>query len=67
MSSKDSQTLNSRLGGREPLQWLGEPAVAVNDHFDPEELKAIQLKIKDTTGLQPCEGEPNDWNDVAPC
>ena len=83
MSFQDSQASDSMLEGSGPLRWLGEPVVAVTNHsIDSEELKTIQLKIRgenpsnlldhpsglqNTTGLQPCGDEPNDWNDDAPC
>ena len=73
----------SMFDGSGPLQWIGEPAVAATNHnIGPEALRTIQLKIRgkipsnlldhpsglqNTTGLQPCGDEPNDWNDDAPC
>ena len=46
MSCENSQSSDSILVGSGPLQWLEEPAVAVNDHFGSEELRAIQLKVR---------------------
>ena len=61
-------------------QWLEELALAANDHPGSEELKGYSAEdqgdktchslehasgLQKATGLQPCEGEPNDWNDGA--
>lgn len=43
--------------------------------FGPEEMKGDSAEdqgekpsgLQNATGLQPCEGKPNDWDDIASC
>ena len=37
--------LNSRSEDSGPLQWLGEPVVAANDHLGPKKLKGDPAEV----------------------
>ena len=56
--------------------------MTANDHLGPERSKGDSAEdsgdkhsyllehpscLQNVTGLQPCQGKPDDWNDVASC